>query len=82
MMVVKWKSFILVGGQKANQAVQIDFCPPQVRELDQDGAEVSLVDHDQVIKALSADRANEPLDDRIRARGPKGCSDASDAQLA
>jgi hypothetical protein len=33
---------------------------------------VSLVDDDQMIKALSADRAIEPLGDRIRARGPKG----------
>jgi hypothetical protein len=36
-----------------------------VRELDQDAAEVWLVDDDQVIKALSANRANEPLGDRI-----------------
>jgi hypothetical protein len=51
-----------------------------VRELDQAGAEVSLVDDDQMIKALSADRAIEPLGDRIRARGPERGSDAGDAQ--
>ncbi len=41
-------------------------------ELDQNGAEVSLIDDDQVIRALSADRASEPLGDRIRARARKG----------
>jgi hypothetical protein len=41
-------------------------------ELDENGAQMSLVDDDQVIKALTADRANEPLRDGIRARGRNG----------
>ena len=45
------------------------------------GVQVPLVDDDHVIKALSADRPNEPLGDRIHPPGPKGCSDAGGAQL-
>ena len=48
--------------------------------LDEHGAEVTLVDEDHMIQALSADRANEPFGDGIRARRPEGCSDAGDPQ--
>jgi hypothetical protein len=50
-------------------------------ELDEDGPQMSLVDDDQVIKAVSADRANEPLRDGIRTRRPERCSDAGDPQF-
>jgi hypothetical protein len=36
-----------------------------VRELHQDSAQVPLVDDEQVITALSSERANEPLGSQI-----------------
>ena len=52
-----------------------------VGELDEHSAEVQLIDDDHVIKALLSDRANEPLGEGICPQGPKGCSDAGNAQL-
>ena len=44
-----------------------------VREIHQDGAQVPLVDDEQVITALSADRANEPLGSQILSGLKREC---------
>jgi hypothetical protein len=49
-------------------------------ELGEDGAEVSLVAHDQVIQALAPEGAGEPLFDRVGPRGPHGRQQRLDPQ--
>ena len=39
-------------------------------ELRQDGHEMAVVDHDQVIQTLVANRPHDPFRDRVGVRGP------------
>jgi hypothetical protein len=41
-----------------------------LRELDEDGAQMTLVDDNHVIQALAANRANQPLRDGILPSAP------------
>ena len=50
-----------------------------VDELLQDRHEMALVDHDEVIKTLGANRPHDPLRDRVGVRSPARCLDSDDA---
>ena len=50
-----------------------------VDELLQDGREMAPVDHDQVIKALGANRPHDPLRDRVGVRSRARCLNSDDA---
>ena len=45
-------------------------------ELGQDRQQVPLVEHNQVVKTLSAERPNHSLDDGVRTRRSNGRGDA------
>jgi hypothetical protein len=45
-------------------------------ELGQGRRQVLLVEHDRVVQALAAKRANHPFHDRIRTRRPDRCGNA------
>src|SRR5207248_6396625 len=47
-------------------------------ELSEDRPEMLLVEDDEMIQTLSAERPDESFDDRIRARTRYGCGDSID----
>src|SRR5688500_11768989 len=49
-------------------------------ELGQDRAQVRLVDYDDMVQALAAQRADEPLGDRVRAGRPDRGEHGLDAE--
>ena len=51
-------------------------------ELNQDGHEMAVVDHDQVVPALDANRPHDPLRDGVRVGGPTPGLDSEDAHGA
>ena len=51
-------------------------------EFAQDRREVPLVEHDQVVQALSTERPDHPLNDRVRTRRSNGCGDGIDTDAS